>query len=160
MDRGRLVWCWASSLLRVLDRGFLVWAWADSLLGVGRWLLELLLGVSRWLLLELLLLWGVLSAGGGVGSGVLRLLGVLLNRLVRSRCWATDGTQLVLFGSGGGGGGASIAALADGCEGWKVLDGSSLLYWGWGWGHTGVDEGSDKGDPDECCERGRGLSGG
>jgi hypothetical protein len=112
-----LVWCWAPSLLRVLDRGLLIWAWADSLLGV-----------SRWLLLELLLLRGVLSAGGGVGSGVLRLLGVLLNRLVRSGCWATDGTQLVLLDCGGGGGGASIAVLADGYEGWRVLDGCSLLY--------------------------------
>lgn len=117
VDRGGLVRCWAPCLLRVLDRGLLIWAWADSLLGVGRWLLELLLGVSSRLLLELLLLRGVLSAGGGVRSGVLRLLSVLLNRLVRNRCWATDGTQLVLFGSGGGSGSASIAALADGYEG-------------------------------------------
>lgn len=125
---GLLVWCWAPSLLRVLDRGLLIWAWADSLLGIGRWLLVLLLGISRWLLLELLLLRGVLSTRGGVGSGILRLLGVLLNRLVRSGCWATNGTQLVLLGCSGGGGGASIAVLADGYEGWRVLDGRSLLY--------------------------------
>lgn len=90
----------------------MIWGRAASLLWVGRWLLELLLGVSRWLLLELLLLRGVFGAGGGIGSGVLRLLGILLDRLVGGGCWlAGNGVKLVLFGCGGGG--AGVAAMAD-----------------------------------------------
>lgn len=76
------------------------WHRANSLLWVGRLLLELLLR-------------GVLRTGGGVGSGVLRLLGVLLDGLVRGGCWlASDRFELVLLGCSGGG--AIVAAMADG----------------------------------------------
>lgn len=114
-------WGRAASLLWVLDRGLLVWCWAGRLLGVASWLLELLLGVSRWLLLELLLR-RVLGTGGSVGSGVLRLLGVLLlDGLVGG--WgglASDWLELVLLGDGGSGGGVT-AAVAEGGKSWGMV---------------------------------------